>query len=129
MSGVKNIKFKRFNIEPIGKPRMTQRDKWKGRACVLRYNAFKDYLRLNKGDFILSDKYSVLCCIPFPKSYSKKKCKELFLKPHQEKPDKDNIEKALMDSPLRIDDDKKIFDSRVKKVWSYKPAIFIINNQ
>jgi len=121
--------FIRLNIEPIGKPRMTQRDKWKKRPVVLKYHAFKDFIRLNKGSFELADKYSMVVFIPFPKSYSKKKCKALFLKAHQEKPDKDNIEKAIMDSPLRTRDDKEIYDSRVRKVWSYKPAIVIINHE
>ena len=29
----------------MGKPRMTQRDKWKKRPCVLRYHAFRDKMR------------------------------------------------------------------------------------
>ena len=33
-----------FKINPIGKPRMTQRDKWKHRPIVDQYFAFKDLL-------------------------------------------------------------------------------------
>lgn len=120
-----NIKLglKRFDIEPIGKPRMTQRDKFVKRKCTTEYWNFKDYL--NKDGFCLSNKFSILFCLPFPKTYSKKKCKELFLKPHQQKPDIDNMLKAVIDS-LK-DDDKSICDIKARKVWSYKPAIFIIN--
>lgn len=115
--------MKRFNIAPIGKPRMTQSDKWKKRACTRNYWAFKDYL--NKDGFQLSNRFSILFCVPFPKSYSKKKCRQLFLKPHQEKPDLDNMLKAVADSLKK--EDKDIHEIRARKVWSYKPAIFIIN--
>lgn len=36
-------------------------------------------------------------------------------KPHQQKPDKDNLEKALLDAIF--DDDSRIWDGRVSKVW------------
>lgn len=36
-------------------------------------------------------------------------------KPHQKKPDKDNLEKALLDAIF--DDDSRIWDGRVSKVW------------
>ena len=32
-------------VTPVSKPRMTQRDKWKKRPCVLRYRAYCDALR------------------------------------------------------------------------------------
>ena len=35
--------------EPIGKPRMTKRDKWKQRECVLRYRAWADAARAAAG--------------------------------------------------------------------------------
>ena len=117
--------LKRFNVEPMGKPRMTQRDKWKKRDCVNRYYSFKDFLNLNKGSFELANKFSILFCVPFPKSYSKKKCKALFLKPHQEKPDLDNMLKAIKD--CLKDEDKEVFQVKAKKVWSYKPSIFIVS--
>ena len=34
-----------FTVTPIGKPRMTQRDRWAKRDCVLRYYAFKDSIK------------------------------------------------------------------------------------
>ena len=33
-----------FNVNPMGKPRMTQSDKWKKRDCVVRNYALKDEL-------------------------------------------------------------------------------------
>ncbi len=40
------------HIEPMGAPRMTQRDRWAKRPCVLRYHAFKDVLRASAAGFI-----------------------------------------------------------------------------
>ncbi len=44
-------------------------------------------------------------------------------KPHQQKPDKDNLEKALMDAIYA--DDAHIWDSRVTKRWGEEGKIII----
>jgi Holliday junction resolvase RusA-like endonuclease len=44
-------------------------------------------------------------------------------KPHQSKPDKDNLEKALMDALFT--DDSHIWDSRVTKLWGKEGQIII----
>ena len=120
------MKAIKINLSPIGKPRMTRSDAWKKRECVLRYWDFKDKLNKQAGDFVLADSYSVLFCVPFPKSYPKKKMKSLFLKPHQEKPDLDNMVKAINDSFHK--EDKHIYKTKSKKIWAYKPSIILINH-
>ncbi len=105
---------------------MTRADAWKKRKCVLEYWAFKDEINKQGEGFTLGTAYSALFCIPFPKSYSKKKCRELFLKPHQEKPDLDNILKAVNDSFSK--EDKDIYKIKAKKIWAYKPSIVLINH-
>jgi len=105
---------------------MTRGDKWKKRLCVLNYWKFKDQILYQSKEFQLANSFTVLFCIQFPKSYSKKKKKELFLKPHQEKPDIDNIEKAITDSYLK--EDKEIYKVYKKKVWHYEGQIVIINH-
>jgi len=115
-----------YNIVPVPKPRMTRSDKWKKRPPVLRYFAFKDEVRLKKvhvnecGDHITF-------VIPMPNSWSKKKKAEYDGKPHQQKPDKDNLEKALLDAIY--DEDSHVWDSRVSKVWGYEGKIIIKNIQ
>jgi Holliday junction resolvase RusA-like endonuclease len=42
---------------------------------------------------------------------------------HQNKPDKDNLEKALLDAIF--DDDSRVWDGRVTKVWGEKGQIII----
>ena len=103
-----------YDITPVPKPRMTIGDKWKKRPPVLRYFAFKDEVRL-KGVELPVCNYHVTFILPMPKSWSKKKKEEMNGRPHQQKPDKDNLEKALLDAVF--EDDAKVWDGRVSKRW------------
>lgn len=103
-----------YNITPVPKPRMTQRDKWQKRPPVLRYRAFCDEVRLEKIS-LPEHSYHVTFIMPMPKSWSHKKRSDMNGKPHQQKPDKDNLEKALLDAIF--DDDSRVWDGRVTKVW------------
>lgn len=103
-----------FNITPLGKPRMTRADKWKKRPEVLRYRAFCDEVRLNNVSLPESG-YHVIFVLPMPPSWSKKKRSLMDGKPHQQKPDKDNLEKALLDAIFG--EDSHIWDGRVTKIW------------
>lgn len=113
---------KEYLITPIPKPRMTRSDKWKKRDCVQRYYSFKDEVQANNISLPESD-YHVIFVLPMPKSWSKKKKLEMNGKPHQQKPDKDNLEKALLDAIF--DDDCKIWDGRVTKLWGEVGKILI----
>ena len=114
--------MKVYAITPVPKPRMTQSDRWAKRAPVLRYFAFKDEVRLNKIS-LPECGYHVTFILPMPDSWSKKKKEEMNGKPHQQKPDKDNLEKALLDAIF--EDDCRIWDGRVSKVWGEKGQIKI----
>lgn len=113
-----------YYITPIGKPRMTQRDKWKKRPIVQRYYHFKDLIRLHN---VTIPNYgaNIIFILPFPKSWSKKKCKAMEGKPHQEKPDLDNILKALLDSAFMEGDDKKVYDIACAKYWGKYGKIIV----
>ncbi len=114
-----------FPFEPIGAPRMTRCDKWKKRPCVERYFEYRDrinYILKNNG-ICKSDLHNLhridwYACFQLKKSFSKKKCSELTGTPHTMKPDKDNIEKALMDSIFK--DAKPADDCQVACGWSQK---------
>jgi len=107
-----------FHVEPMGKPRMTKSDKWKKRPVVQRYWAFKDKLNLEKGSFQMPlYNYWIIFYIPMAKSWSLKKKKLHVGNLHQQqKPDKDNLEKAFLDALL--DEDHGVADGRVSKVWA-----------
>ncbi len=90
-------------IIPLGKPRMTRADAWKNRECVQAYWDFKDELRLRVGQSRVPLPHQIkgvswLAYFPIPKSWSKKKTAEMAGTIHQVKPDRDNIDKAILDS-------------------------------
>lgn len=115
--------MKVYDITPTTKPRMTQRDRWKKRECVVRYHAFKDRVRFAK--LVLPEQgYHVVFVIPMPKSWSKSKRQAMCGQPHQQKPDKDNLEKALLDALYQ--DDCHVWDGRVSKVWGNTGRIIVL---
>lgn len=54
-----------------------------------------------------------------PKSWSKKKTAQHLNRPHMQRPDLDNIQKAILDGLNRIAyaDDGQVFDAHCTKVW------------
>ena len=90
-----------LDITPIGKPRMTQRDRWKKRKCVESYWTFKDQVR--ESGLVLAEEPTMVFEMPMPTSWSKKKKAEMEGRPHQQKPDADNLAKALMDAACNDD--------------------------
>jgi Holliday junction resolvase RusA-like endonuclease len=116
-----------FEINPMGKPRMTQRDKWAKRPAVTKYWQFKDKLKeqaVKLGFEMPEANYHMTFQIPMPESWSKKKKEQMNGKPHQQKPDKDNIEKAFTDALCK--DDSYIWDGRTTKIWGYTGKIEVV---
>ncbi len=114
--------MKIYDITPVSKPRMTQRDRWAKRPATAAYWAFKDEVRL-LGIALPESGWHVTFVIPMPASWSQKKRAEHNGMPHQKKPDKDNLEKALLDAIF--DDDSRVWDGRVTKLWGEKGQIII----
>lgn len=104
-----------YNLKPVPKPRMTRADKWKRRKCVIEYRAFCDKVR-ELGIKVDSDT-KVIFYIPMPKSWSNKKKAEYDRKPHQSKPDIDNLVKAILDA--LYEDDSHIYKLHAEKYWDY----------
>jgi len=107
--GIKPGKTMRFTvkIQPMGKPRMTQRDKWKGRDVVQKYMAYKDEVRrqINVPLWKLPEpiSFSWWAWFPLPASWSKVRKLRKAGTIHRVKPDRDNVDKALMDILFRFD--------------------------
>jgi Holliday junction resolvase RusA-like endonuclease len=111
-----------YDIDPVAKPRMTKSDRWKKRPATAKYWAFKDKVR--QLGIKYDNGYSITFVIPMPKSWSKKKKESMCRKPHQQKPDADNLVKALLDAIF--DEDKHIWHlGEIKKIWGGKGAIII----
>ena len=114
--------MKSYPITPVPKPRMTQRDKWAKRPPVMRYRAFADDCRLHGVEVPLCD-YHVTFYLPMPKSWTKAKREKMNGQPHQQRPDKDNLEKALLDAVMT--EDCAVWDGRATKRWAYTGHITI----
>lgn len=114
--------MRKYPIEPMGKPRMVKSDSWKRRPVVERYWAFKDQCRAH-GVRLGVYGYHVTFIMPMPKSWSMKRKMEMNGEPHQQKPDSDNMLKAIMDAVYS--DDSVVFDIRVSKYWGWKGEIII----
>lgn len=113
-----------WSVTPMGAPRMNRSDAWKQRPVVLRYRKFRDTINdlmpeSWKTQLHLLDTLIVEFYLPMPKSWSVKKINEMAGKIHQQKPDIDNLTKALLDALFRGGDDCKVSKLRVEKRWSY----------
>lgn len=105
---------------PMGKPRMTQRDKWKKRPCVMRYRAWADKVRAIAGKMPKPNIVASLDWVAYfepPKSWSAEKRAAAMGELHRSKPDRDNIDKALLDA-LFVND-SAIALGTVEKRWGF----------
>lgn len=93
---------------------MTQRDKWRKRACVLRYWAFKDKCRVYRVK--LEPPCRVVFHMPFPPSCPEALRAKLDGTPHEQRPDLDNLIKALLDAIFT--EDAHVWNIRAEKRWS-----------
>lgn len=104
---------------PIGKPRMTQRDKWAKRPAVLRYRAWCDEARAAAITVVKrgyeADTICIKAYLPMPKSWSVKKRATMTGQFHRQKPDLDNILKAAQDA--LFGDDSSIAYAVAEKRW------------
>ena len=120
-----------FGVTPMGKPRMTQRDKWLNppRVPITKYRLVKQgieaYALMHK--FVLKDEVNVIFVMPMPSSWSNKKRLTMNGKPHQIKPDIDNMLKAVFDV-LCPQGDQMIHSVVAKKIWGDEGKIIFIDN-
>ena len=116
-------------IDPMGAVRQTQADRWKKRPAVLKYRSFRDKIRQKciDGGFELGESFEILFYIAMPESWSKKKKERMFMQPHNQKPDIDNLIKSVMDALKK--DDKKVWKIKALKSWHTDGFIYIYNNE
>jgi Holliday junction resolvase RusA-like endonuclease len=119
--------------EPIGKPRMTQRDVWKQRPCVMEYRSWCDRARRHAGADFRFGKQSetppavtLTAYFEIPRSWNAKKRAAAAGAPHQAKPDSDNVGKALLDA--LFSQDQKVSDLVVRKRWDdgHGPRLHVV---
>lgn len=109
-----------LSITPVPKPRMTQRDRWAKRPAVERYYHFADELR-EQWEGEVPPMFRIVFMMPMPKSWSKKKRMEMTGRPHQQRPDVDNLTKAFLDA--LCEDDSYVYHVDAAKHWSEEGGI------
>lgn len=107
-----------IDAEPVPAPRMTRRDKWlqPRRPCVARYFAYRALLVNAVGKIPVPDEMHLTFGFPVPSSWSKKKRAAMVGKPHRQRPDRDNCDKAVMDS--LFEEDGGVWKGSQEKVWA-----------
>lgn len=120
--------MKIFDVTPIGKPRMTRRDKWEPSDAAVRYFSYKSDLLKEaiETGFKIANIIDLVFLMPMPDSWSQKKKREMNGKPHLQKPDTDNMIKAFCDA--LTDDDSGIWDKHARKFWWDSGKILVIRN-
>lgn len=110
-------------ITPVPAPRMTRRDKWAKRPCVVRYHAYRDLVRINfeAHSSALKAPYLLVATFAMPASWSGKKRALNRNQPHLQKPDKDNLEKAFLDALL--ENDSEVWAGMVAKLWGDSDSV------
>jgi Holliday junction resolvase RusA-like endonuclease len=112
----------------IGAPRMTRRDVWQQRPCVVAYRAWKDQVRL-RAPKTLPEAATVVRLdwvaeYRPPESWSRKRQMEAIGKPKRTKPDRDNIDKAILDV-LFPGCDEKIPAGEISKCYAAEDRLTI----
>ena len=113
--------FVLYPIDPTPQTRRTRSETWKPRPGSSRYYAFRDDVRLRHVTAMRCGQ-GVIFLLPIPKSTSKKERARLMGTPHMNKPDVDNLEKALLDS-IWPEGDQEVWDWRCSKLWWDRGAI------
>lgn len=113
-----------YCFTPVPAPRMTRADGWRTpkRPCVQRYFDFKDKVERAAVQIPESGAH-ITFIMPMPPSWKGKKRIVHDGKPHQQKPDIDNLLKALLDAVYL--EDSHIWNLQVTKLWGDAGKIVI----
>jgi len=112
---------------PMGKPRMTRQDRWKHRPCVVQYREFCDRIRKAVGPLVI-DPEKVLrldwtATFAPPKSWKKADREDAIGTLHRQMPDRDNLDKAILDA--LFERDQAIAAGTLLKVWGWDSSLTI----
>ena len=109
-----------YPIKPVAKPR--PRVTANGTYVPKEYKTFKRTVKAY-GVLLPAEGYHVIFVLPMPRSWSKTKKAAMYGTKHESKPDRDNLEKALLDACMA--EDSAAWDGRTSKIWGYEGLIVI----
>jgi Holliday junction resolvase RusA-like endonuclease len=102
---------------------MTQRDKWARRPTVMRYWQFCNECKLAHV-WVPECRATITFYLPMPESWSRKKRALYDGQPHQQKPDLDNLVKAVLDAIYG--DDSGVWEMHAQKRWTSERGYFTV---
>jgi len=111
-----------YPINPCPAPRQVGRDAWNPSPPVLRYRAFRDECTL-RGVAIPLEFHHAIFVLQMPATWSARKRAEHEGRRHQSKPDRDNLEKALLDACCPSD--AHIWNGQTTKLWGARGLIIV----
>lgn len=111
-----------YPVEPVAAPRQTRGDAWNPSDAVQRYRAYRDELQILHA-VCPTEFHHAVFLIKMPISWAQSKVDAQRLQPHRSKPDRDNLEKAFLDSIFA--DDSAIWNGQTTKLWWDFGAIVI----
>lgn len=114
-----------YPIDCMGAPRQVQKDKWRPSPQVQRYRAFKDELRI-KGLQIPEPFHHMVFVQAMPASWGKSQRLAHEGMPHRQKPDRDNLEKAVLDT--YFGEDAHIWNGATTKIWG-KVGVLLVSDR
>ncbi len=119
-------KYVYYAVTPNTKPRATRKDKWSQRECIVKYRTYADEVR-RLGVVVPDGLHHLVFVMPMPKSWTKKKKAENLHQPHQATPDRDNMDKALLDAVFKHKSggDQHVWDGRITKIWGETGALLV----
>jgi Holliday junction resolvase RusA-like endonuclease len=109
-------------IDPVSAPRQVRKDAWKPSPAVRRYRAYRDELKI-KGLQLPENFHHMVFVLAMPSTWSKVKQAQFEGQPHRQKPDRDNLEKAVLDS--YFGEDCHIWNGQTTKVWGQVGMLLI----
>ena len=116
-----------LDVPAPGKPRMTQRSKWRKTPGITKYYAFADRLRAEAPSIPAASTVVLLAVTAYyapPRSWSRKKTLAAFGSVKRSKPDGSNILKGVEDI-LWPNDDQALGDCHVGRWWATRDAVFV----
>ncbi len=111
-----------YPIDPVSAPRQSRGDRWKPSPRVLRYRAYRDEL-LVKGLQIPTPFCHMVFVIEMAPSWPERKKAAHEGMPHLLKPDRDNLEKAVLDTAYG--EDCHIWNGATTKLWGRRGVLLV----
>lgn len=111
-----------YPVTPSPAPRQVQKDRWRPSPRVLRYRAYRDELTM-KGLRIPEPFHHIVFVLPMFETWSAKKKAEHEGRPHQQTPDRDNLEKAVLDTAYG--EDCHIWHGATTKLWGRRGVLLV----